>query len=250
MNFKRTWLFWLVIFIVPLLAIVLAGICGNEIGIYDESVLYITGEFLHSIVVSVSTSLIAAGVVYLFIDKKLRELLAHDEVITVVLKTKEGETKECPPMSRKDFCRQEVLGYLGMLGGPERFSLNYMKKKEFGKRILEIQQGKGNEKLTIHCTDDEFKQFDSDYHVNDDITVVLRSESGKEIKCPPMPRKAFNRAEVLSYIGMLSDAQQFDIASLKSRQFGEDLLKVSKSKEQLLVIPCTDQEFESLNELG
>ncbi|SIO96520.1 hypothetical protein [Vibrio spartinae] len=250
MNIKRTWPFWLVVFLVPLLAIILAGICGNEIGIHfinNESNFYLKGSFIHSLVVSVSTSLIAAGVVYLFIDKKLRELLAHDEVITVILKTKEGKTKECPPMSRKDFCRQEVLGYLGMLGGPERFTLSYMKKKEFGNRILAIQQGKGSDKLIIECTDDELKQFDPDHHENDDITVVLQSKSNldNKITCPPMPRKTFSRAEVLGYIGMMSGAQRFEIASLKTPQFGADLLNVAKSKgAQLLVVHCTDKEIE------
>lgn len=164
MTVRRTWPFWLVVFLVPLLAIFLAGICGREIGIYgiDEQLgFYVNGSFISSLVVSVSTSLIAAGVVYLFIDKKLRELLSHDEVITVVLRTKEGKEKECPPISRKDFCRQEVLGYLGMLGGPERFTLSYMKKKEFGNRILAIQQGKGSDKLVIHCTDKEMEQFNA-----------------------------------------------------------------------------------------
>lgn len=249
MNFKRTWLFGVVVFLLPLLFIVIAGICGNEIGIHsidDKANLYFKGGFIHNLVVSVSTSLIAAGIVYLFIDKKLRELLAHDEEITVVLKTKDGETKECPPMSRKDFCRQEVLGYLGMLGGPERFTLNYTKKKEFGNRVLEIQQGKGNDKLIIECTEDELKQFSPDYRENDDITVVLQSDSNSDNKvtCPPMPRKNFCRAEVLGYIGMFSNVQYFEIKKLKSPQFLKDLSEISKSKgAQEFIIECTESEF-------
>ncbi|MFC3022827.1 hypothetical protein ACFODT_03155 [Vibrio zhugei] len=259
MAFKRTGLFWFIVFLIPVFAIILAGICGNEIGIYsigDKARLYIEGSFIYSLVVSVSTSLLAAGVVYLFIDKKLRELLSHDEVITVVLKTKHGDTKECPPISRKDFCRQEVLGYLGMLGGSERFSLNYMKKKEFGKRILEIQRGKGNDVLTIACTDEEFKQFDPDYLENDDITVVLQSDSSPDNKvtCPAIPRKNFCRSEVLAYIQMVSknkctETQGFDIASLKTPKFGKDLLKVTKTKgQQKFIVDCTDKEMEQFDD--
>ncbi|MEI8633108.1 hypothetical protein P4S72_15985 [Vibrio sp. PP-XX7] len=88
---------------------------------------------------------------------------------------------------------------------------------------MEIQQGKGNEQFVISCSDEGDKQFTSDYCDNDDITVILKSESGKEIKCPAIPRKDFSRAEVLGYIGMLSGTQRFDIASVKTSQFGEDL---------------------------
>ncbi|HDZ9206721.1 TPA: hypothetical protein RUZ11_002537 [Vibrio cholerae] len=245
---KRTWPFWLFVFLLPLVAIFISGKYGNYIIIQsvDGGInYYFNGEFIRTLMISISTSLIAAGIVYLFIDKKLRELLAHDEVITVILRTDKGTEKKCPPMSRKDFCRQEVLGYLGMLGGPERFTLNSMKKPEFGRRILEIQQGKGNDELVITCTEDEFKQFTSDYRESDDITVILRSETGKDIKCPPMPRKDFSRAEVLGYIGMLSGAQRFEIASLKTPKFGENLLKTSKSKgSQSFIVDCTDAEME------
>lgn len=248
MNIKRTWFFWGIVFILPLALIVIAGICGNEIGIHfidGESYHYLKGSFIHSLVASVSTSLIAAGIVYLFIDKKLRELLAHDEVITVILKTKEGNERKCPPMSRKDFSRAEVLGYIGMLGGPDRFSLSYTKSKDFGDRIFEIQQGKGNDQLVITCTEEELKQFKSGTQENDDITVILKSESGKEIKCPAIPRKDFSRAEVLGYIGMLSGAQRFEIASLKTPKFGENILKTSKSKgTQSFIVDCTDAEME------
>jgi len=230
----------------------MAGICGNEIGVHtiaDKASLYFEGSFIHDLIVSASTSLLAAGVVYLFIDNKLRELLAHDEVITVVLKTKEGEAKKCPPMSRKDFCRQEVLGYLGMLGGPERFNLNYMKTPEFGEKILKIQQSKGNAEFIIDCTQEELKQFTSKHQENDDITVVLRAESGKEIPCPPMPRKNFCRAEVLGYIGMFSNVQHFEIKKLKSPQFLKDLSDISKSKgAQEFIIECTDDELKQFKE--
>ncbi|WP_205352262.1 hypothetical protein [Vibrio cholerae] len=246
--FKRTWLFWLVVFFLPLVAILISGIYGNYINtqsVNDGVSYYFNGEFIRTLLISISTSLIAAGIVYLFIDKKLRELLAHDEVITVILRTDKGTEKKCPPMSRKDFCRQEVLGYLGMLGGPDRFSLSYTKSKDFGDRILEIQQGKGNDQLVITCTEEELKQFTSDYRESDDITVILRAETGKEVKCPPMPRKDFSRAEVLGYIGMLNGAQRFEIASLKTPKFGENLLKTSKSKgSQPFIVDCTDAEME------
>jgi hypothetical protein len=248
-TFKRTWLFWLVVFLLPLLVIVMAGICGNEIGVHtiaDKASLYFEGSFIHTLLVSVSTSLIAAGIVYLFIDKKLRELLAHDEVITVMLKADNGKEKACPPISRKDFSRQEVMGYLGMLGGPERFKLNFINTPEFGDRILKIQQGKGNSELVIKCTEDEFKQFSSDYRENDDITIILQlaSDSSKRVEHPPMPRKNFCRAEVLGYIGMFSNVQHFEIKKLKSPQFLKDLSEISKSKgAQEFIIECTESEF-------
>lgn len=249
-SYKRTWLFWLVVFVLPSVGIFISGIYEGIVGISsvnDTANFSFQWEFVRMLTISVSTSLIAAGVVYLFIDKKLRELLAHDEVVTVILRPDKGTEKNCPPMSRKDFCRQEVLGYLGMLGGPERFTLNSMKKPEFGRRILEIQQGKGNDELVITCTEDELKQFTSDYRESDDITIILRAETGngKDIKCPPMPRKDFSRAEVLGYIGMRSGAQRFEIASLKTPKFGENLLKTSKSKgSQSFIVDCTDAEME------
>lgn len=248
MSIKRTWPFWLVVFLFPLVLIVIAGIFGNDVGIHfinDSASFYLKGSFIYSLVFSVSTSLIAAGIVYLFIDQKLRELLAHDEVITVILKTKEGNERKCPPMSRKDFCRQEVLGYLGMLGGPDRFTLSNMKKPEFGEKILKIQQGKGNAEFIIDCTEEELKQFTSGNQENDDITVILKSVSGKEIKCPAIPRKDFSRAEILGYIGMLSGAQRFEIASLKTPLFGENILKTSKIKgAHSFIVDCTDAEME------
>lgn len=249
-KLKRTWLFWLVVFLIPLLCLVSIGLFQNKIGIElvnDESNLYFNIEYIESILISVATSMLAAGIVYLFIDKKLRELLAHDEVITVILKSDSGKEKECPPMSRKDFSRQEVLGYLGMLGGPERFKLSYMKTPEFGKRILEIQQSKGNEQLVILCSDDEYNQFSSDYHEDDDITIVIRSKTHPEIKteCPPMSRKNFCRAEVLGYVGMYSNVTPFQIAYLKNPQFLTDLLSLSKSKgKQEFIIECSDSEME------
>lgn len=161
-SFKRAWPFWLIVFALPSVGIFISGIYEGKVGISsvnDRANFSFQWEFVRMLTISVSTSLIAAGIVYLFIDKKLRELLAHDEVITVILRTDKGSEKKCPPMSRKDFCRQEVLGYLGMLGGPERFTLSSTKKPEFGKRILEIQQSKGNDELVITCSEDEFKQF-------------------------------------------------------------------------------------------
>lgn len=161
-TLKRTWFFWLVVFVLPLGCLVIIGLLQNEIGIEvinDKSNIFFKCEFIDSILISIATSMLAAGIVYLFIDKKLRELLAHDEVITVVLKSDSGKEKSCPPMSRKDFNRQEVLGYLGMLGGPERFKLNYTKAPDFAEKILKIQQGKGNATLEIPCTVDEFQQF-------------------------------------------------------------------------------------------
>lgn len=250
---KRTWPFYLVVFILPLIVIFISGIYGNKISvksINDGVTYYFEGTFIRELITSISTSLIAAGVVYLFIDKKLRELLSHDEVVTVILRTDKGKEKACPPISRKDFSRQEVVGYLGMLGGPERFTLHYIKKKEFGSRILEIQQGKGNDKLIIECTEDELKQFDSDYRENDDITVVLQSDSNPDNKvtCPPMPRKNFCRAEVLGYIGMFSNVQHFEIKKLKSPQFLKDLSKTSKSKgAREFIIECTDDELKQFD---
>jgi hypothetical protein len=163
-----------VVFVLPLAVILVSGAYGNNIRIEclnDVVQFLFNGEFIRPIAISIATSLIASGIVYFFIDKKLRELLAHDEVIIVILRSDKGKENKCPPMSRKDFCRQEVLGYLGMLGGPDRFELNYMKTPYFGEKILEIQQGKGNDELIIECTEEEFKQFSPDYPKNDDITI-------------------------------------------------------------------------------
>lgn len=73
-KLKRTWLFWLVVFLVPLVCVVIIGGLQNKIGtklINDESDLYFSCEYIESILFSVATSMLAAGVVYLFIDKKL-----------------------------------------------------------------------------------------------------------------------------------------------------------------------------------
>lgn len=161
--FKRTWPFGLVVFVLPLVAIFISGIYGNYISIQsvnDGVNYYFNGEFIRTLTISISTSLIAAGIVYLFIDKKLRELLAHDEVITVILKTDKGVEKKCPPMPRKDFSRAEVLGYIGMLCGAQRFDIASLKTPVFGENLLKTSKSKGAQPFMVDCTDAEMEQFD------------------------------------------------------------------------------------------
>ena len=146
-TLKRVWLFLLVMFVVPLIII--------GIGYFTQQ----SDSFTYSILASIATSLIAAGIVYWFIDNRLRALIETNDEITVVLESPNGGKIECPPMSRKDFNRSEVLGYIGMLGGPDRYEISSIKSTKFGMDILDVKKSKGNKKLIVKCTDDEIKKF-------------------------------------------------------------------------------------------
>lgn len=160
---KRTWLFWFVVFFLPLLTIVVAGVCGNEIGVHlinNESHLYVQGGFIHTLFVSVSTSLIAAGIVYLFIDKRLKDLIEIHDEITIVLKSPIGKSIACPPMSRRDLTRSEVMGYIGMTVGKSNFNMTPKRFDELASKIRETQKSKGNQKLIVKITEEEMEQLE------------------------------------------------------------------------------------------
>ena len=157
-TLKRIWLFLLVMFVVPLLIIIGIGFCTQ----HPES-------FIYSILISIATSLIAAGVVYWFIDNRLNDLIETDDEIIVVLESPNGKKIECPPMRRKDFSRSEVQGYIGMLGGPERYAIDSLKTTDFGDDIRKIQKSSGNQKLIVKCTDNEIEQFSAENENNKEL---------------------------------------------------------------------------------
>ncbi len=246
-KFKRTWLFWLVMFAVPIIAILVLGFMGHQIQLQinnDAVTFQFGGEYLRSILYAIATSLIAAGIVYLFIDKKLKELLQTDDEITVILKSPHDEVA-CPPMSRKDFSRAEVMGYIGMLHGSERFLISSTKTRKFGEDIRKIKKGEGNQNLIVECTDEEIKPFLPGYKKDkDEIRIILQSEDDAKKKYLSIDRNDFNRAEILGRIGMLSIPERFSIKSLKSPEFFEQIQKVKGNKnEKELVVTCTNEEI-------
>ncbi|OOF26438.1 hypothetical protein BZJ19_04740 [Salinivibrio proteolyticus] len=117
------------------------------------------GPTLSAIIMSIASSLLAAGTFAVLVDNRLKELIGLDEEITVILVSESGREVKCPLISRKDFNRSEVLGYIGMLGGPERFEIKYIKTPEFGNQIRKVQKSKGNQELRVKCTDKELDQF-------------------------------------------------------------------------------------------
>lgn len=117
------------------------------------------GPILSAIIMSIASSLLAAGTFAVLVDNRLKELIGLDEEITVILVSESGREIKCPLISRKDFNRSEVLGYIGMLGGPERFEIKYIKTPEFGNQIRKVQKSKGNQELRVKCTDKELDQF-------------------------------------------------------------------------------------------
>ncbi len=123
----------------------------------------IANEFWRTIIISISTSLFSTGIVYIFIDNRLHELNALDDEITIVLNSEKYQPINCPSMLRKDFCRSEVLGYIGMIKMKEeqkRFKIAETMTEKFAQEIQRIHKSKGDDRLTIHCSNDEIEQFD------------------------------------------------------------------------------------------
>lgn len=135
-------------FVIPIFILVGLGFFPGE-----------PGPILSTIIMSIASSLLAAGTFAVLVDNRLKELIGLDEEITVILVSESGREIKCPLISRKDFNRSEVLGYIGMLGGPERFEIKYIKTPEFGNQIRKVQKSKGNQELRVKCTDKELDQF-------------------------------------------------------------------------------------------
>ena len=62
---------------------------------------------------------------------------------------------------RKDFTRGEILGVLGMIQKDtvSRYSIGYMKKREFLQRLHAIQKGR-DKKFVMPMSAEEFEQFE------------------------------------------------------------------------------------------
>lgn len=120
-------------------------------------------NFLHTVLISISTSLIASAIVFVFIDKKLNELLNSSDKIEVVLKSPNSKSIYCPVMTRREFSRSEVLGYIGMIKTvkeKERFKIESTNSQDFVDRLHKIYQTKGDQTFEVECTDEEMTQFD------------------------------------------------------------------------------------------
>ncbi len=83
--------------------------------------------------------------------------------VTVKLQYGAQEIELPVEMRRAEFTRAELLGRLGMIplknkGG--RFSLGYLNKPDFLRRLNEIQTADGDTLLVIPCNEEEFAQFD------------------------------------------------------------------------------------------
>ncbi|MFM2476483.1 hypothetical protein [Celerinatantimonas sp. MCCC 1A17872] len=150
--FERTWPALIFFFLLPIGGLSLAK--GDYIHLY----VHVNSEFWNTVIISISTSLFSSGLIYLFIDNRLKELIATDDQITIILKSPK-DTIDCPPMSRKDFTRSEVMGYIGMTVGQGNFDMNPDRFKEIAEQIRVIQQSKGDQKLVLQCTEDEMTKF-------------------------------------------------------------------------------------------
>lgn len=158
---KRTWLALFIFLILPIVGLLIVH------GVTVNIEFTVNSEFWRSVIISISTSLFATGIIYFFIDKRLHELSALDDEIEIMLDSEKYESIHCPKMLRKDFSRSEVLGYIGMIKmkgeKQERFSIADTNTENFAQRIQAIHKNKGNQTLHVKCTDKEIEQFDESH---------------------------------------------------------------------------------------
>lgn len=98
------------------------------------------------------------------LDKKIEhEKQRQNKRITVILTSGKREIKLPVGLRRAEFTRSEILGWIGMLPMKDkgkRFSLEFLNKPEFFRRINEIISAEGDTTLVIPCEEQELDQFD------------------------------------------------------------------------------------------
>lgn len=82
-----------------------------------------------------------------------------------------------------------------------------------------------------------------------EITLKLKSKSGRKMTLFSIPRSELTRAEVLGRIGMIpmikeKERERFKIISLNEKSFFDNLYSVKRDNgDRELVIECSDEEF-------
>lgn len=97
------------------------------------------------------------------INQELKqERLRQNKKITVRLTNGQNSIELPIEFRRSEFSRQEILGRIGMIPlkkGAGRYSLSYLNKPEFLRRINEIANAENESVLEISCTNEELDQF-------------------------------------------------------------------------------------------
>jgi hypothetical protein len=62
-------------------------------------------------------------------------------------------------MARQNFCRTEVLGYIGLFSNVPHFEIEYLKSPQFLTDLLDKSKSKGKQEFVIKCSDSEMEQF-------------------------------------------------------------------------------------------
>lgn len=95
----------------------------------------------------------------------LEDTKRKNSYVEVKLRLTGGNTEIQLPVElrREILTRSELLGYLGMLPMKEkgkRYSLEYLSKREFSRKINQLAASKKESELIIPCSKEELAQFD------------------------------------------------------------------------------------------
>ncbi|CAK8724816.1 hypothetical protein KKHLCK_15045 [Candidatus Electrothrix laxa] len=121
-------------------------------------------DTLFSILLNLSSELLAVGLLFFIMKLTLERALAHqNEKISVVL-CHGSERIELPvELRRAEFTRAEILGRVGMIPMKEqgaRFSIGHFNTLDFLRAINTIAESEAEDSvLSIPCNEEEFSQF-------------------------------------------------------------------------------------------
>jgi len=118
--------------------------------------------------IGVLSAIFAAGAWYQAWRLKkdlLEDTKRKNSHVEVKLRLTGGNTEIQLPVElrREILTRAELLGYLGMLPMKEkgkRYSLEYLSKREFSRKINQLAASKEESELIIPCSKEELAQFD------------------------------------------------------------------------------------------
>lgn len=152
-EFKHYWKFITGLIILPLIIVFLIFFSGNS------------SYFWFNFFVSICSGFMTTGVIYVFVDKKLEDLLSSKHSVQVILKSETSDRKIelSAPIPKPSFSRSEVLGYIGMLQMKKpgsRYDIKYTSSPDFFKSVNKIYREKGDQEMIIKCTDEELDQFE------------------------------------------------------------------------------------------